>query len=276
MRRRTGRRRSSIAAALLNQPGMPGAFEPESDTAVVRKLLQEFELMRKASTEGGGERYSSDVARHAGLSLLDLMTRSKAETRQVVLAWAVGQRLRKMPEKSHTRSSMHCREIQALSAGAQVHTSISNSVTSALPTHVPVQFMMDVVTELVSDTRKLKKMARTGLLVRLGSALLISFSDLVTDILVIKSFLSTPGMESFGTSGLVCMAVAQLTHAYLAWTFGQGWRGALLGFIGLKPFFESWAVLNESPKPKGHAFPAHLMLMASRITEVCLESVRTP
>ena len=141
---------------------------------------------------------------------------------------------------------------------------------------LPVSVVLALVRAIVGDVVRLKKLARWGLAARLVGGLVVSYVDILSDLLVAVQFMNTPGLEHYSSWTFASLGIMVAMHAVQTIVLQPGkgmWREVLFALVGVKPIVETWRVLTGAPQQASHKFPPELILGLSRFTEVLCESL---
>lgn len=123
------------------------------------------------------------------------------------------------------------------------------------------------------------KMARIGLTVKLTMSTLLSYSDLVTDILVVEQFYDQ-ALSGWGDASIACVGFSLFVQAFLTWQqYGQ--RSAqeritrtLMAASGLGPLVEGYYVWTEKTGDMADlSYNPEFMLALLKATEIAVESI---
>ena len=104
--------------------------------------------------------------------------------------------------------------------------------------------------------------------------LLITYVDMLTDLLVAFQLLNTDGQESWAAWTFASLGASLLIQGIAAVLLQNGrWYDVLAGLLGIKPIVETWRVISGSPKPEHQRFPNEMLLSVSRLIEIVFESL---
>ena len=139
---------------------------------------------------------------------------------------------------------------------------------------LPVPVVMALVRAIVDDVVRLKKMARWGMAARMLGGLLLTYTDLVTDIFVALQFLADPELEGWAFWTFGSIVVSLVVQAFCAVILQPGQLLAFFaGLTGFKPIVDTWRVISGAPRPPGQVWSADAVLATSRMVEILLESL---
>ena len=129
--------------------------------------------------------------------------------------------------------------------------------------------MMMAVAE---KTHKSMKMARWGVGLRLLLGLIMTYSDMITDVMVALHMFSS-GLHDIGIVCCVFIVVPWIMQAVFARAFGQSWLSSLVSLIGLKPAYDSYRSWTGAGMDQGQSYHNDGVLAATKIIECVFEGL---
>jgi len=141
-----------------------------------------------------------------------------------------------------------------------------------------IEFMKRVAHALAKKIVKWLKMARVGLTVRIAAALILTYEDIMTDILVSLEFKET-GRDGFFRTSVGALALAIFLHTLVAWLDSAkkppkvSFRRFLVSFSMLSPIMDAYNVWTGKDTDKDLMFTPDEALVMSRVIELVFENL---
>ena len=147
-----------------------------------------------------------------------------------------------------------------------------------VPAHELERFNVAVFTRMAILIKPLKKLGRVGLVFRLVLVIVMSYSDMITDMLVIMQYYREGEMEYFGLA-LGFMVVTALMHAVFTYInlhtrpLSKSLPRIMAGLFLLNPLLDGYSVWSGKERDEGEMFTPMVTLSITRGTELLLESL---
>ena len=139
---------------------------------------------------------------------------------------------------------------------------------------VPVPVMLELVRGIAEDVHLLKKLARWGLGARMIFGLLLTFGDMLCDILVALQYSKSPTQHKWAYWSFGSIVLSLFAQVFACWVCRQSTaEDWLTSMFGLKQMLETWRVISGAPTSPAQIFSNETMLAVSRVLEVVFESV---
>ena len=164
-------------------------------------------------------------------------------------------------------------------------SNIRNSADEFVKINFPMQqspeathYYKAYISALLVELKPYLKFARIGAAGRLGFILIMTYQDMITDILVIHAYYVNGDMDSFYTS-LSIIVFATFLHVIASIaknsrrSFAVKIKGVFTSLLLLSPVIESYEYWKDEEQTEETTFDPVLMLIVTRAVELVCESV---